>query len=382
MELRYEDKIPAQKLIQQTAPAPVSLEGIGKHEWNNLLFSGNNLNVLKSLYLNPSIKGKVKLIYIDPPFSTEREFADLDKNHAYSDKLNGHEFVEFIRQRLIFLKELLSEEGSIYVHLDQKKGHYIKIILDEIFGEFNFRNDITRIKCNPKNFGRKAYGNVKDVIYFYSNNPMSLVDSICWNDIKTALTDGDIETRFNKISKDGRRYTTTPLHAPGETANGPTGREWKGMMPPKGRHWRNNPDELTRLDKLGLIEWSSTGNPRKIIYADEMGGKKTQDVWDFKDPGLQYSQYPTEKNLNMLKMIIQTSSNKEDLILDCFAGSGTTLIAADELDRRWIGIDSSPMSIQVIRSRLEQKLHATPYKFIDALQKHGVRLKATNEILQ
>jgi len=366
MELIYENKVPAEKVIRDTKPAKCELD-IG-NEWNNLLFFGNNLNVLKSLYNTPTIQGKVKLAYIDPPFATEREFADYEKNHAYSDKLNGHEYVEFLRQRLIFLKELLSEDGSIYVHLDQKKGHYIKIIMDEIFGEFNFKNDITRIKCNPKNFERKAFGNIKDSIYFYSNNPTSLMNITSWNDVRTAFTKEDKENRFDKISNDGRRYTTTPLHAPGETANGPTGREWKGMMPPKGRHWRYGPDELTRLDKLGLIEWSSTGNPRKIIYADEMLGKKTQDVWEFKDPGLQYSEYPTEKNFDMLKMIIRTSSNEGDLVLDCFAGSGTTLMAADELGRKWIGIDSSSLAIKTIKTRLETKLHATRYRIIESIE--------------
>ncbi len=377
MELAYEGKIPPQKLIRETQ-ASVGPKEIESHEWRNLLFYGDNLNVLKSLCLSPSIKGRVKLIYIDPPFSTERDFQDINQNHAYSDKLNGHEFVEFIRRRLIFLKELMSPDGSIYVHLDQKKGHYIKIILDEIFGEFNFRNDITRIKCNPKNFGRKAYGNVKDVIYYYSNNPTSITDLTYWNEVRQALDFEDVAKRFNKIDKNGRNYTTTPLHAPGETENGPTGRQWKGLMPPKGRHWRYAPEELTRLDEMGLIEWSGTGNPRKIIYADESGGKKLQDIWEFKDPGTQYSHYPTEKNMDLLKTIISASSEKGDIVLDCFAGSGTTLIAADELERKWIGADNSPMAIETIKRRLQGKLHAVQYKVIEAVK--NSELKASNEI--
>jgi adenine-specific DNA-methyltransferase len=166
------------------------------------------------------------------------------------------------------------------------------------------------------------------------------------------MTEEDIKRLFSKVDKDGRKYITTPLHAPGETRNGPTGQPWKGLKPPKGRHWRYSPDELDRLDEHRLIEWSSTGNPRKIIYADEVlaKGKKRQDIWEFKDPP--YPTYPTEKNLEMLKMIIEASSNPDDIVLDCFAGSGTTLVAAEEMGRRWIGIDDSKVAIGAARKRL------------------------------
>jgi len=152
------------------------------------------------------------------------------------------------------------------------------------------------------------------------------------------------------VDKSGRRYTTVPLHAPGETRNGKTGQPWRGMMPPKGRHWRSPPEVLEELDRQGLIEWSPTGVPRRKIFADEQRGKKAQDVWEFKDP--QYPSYPTEKNLDLLKFIIEASSNPGDLVLDCFCGSGTTLVAAQQLGRKWIGIDQSAHAIEVAETRL------------------------------
>ena len=258
------------------------------------------------------------------------------------------EYLEFIRQRLVLLKELLSEQGSIYLHIDTKVGHYIKIIMDEVFGEENFKNDITRIKSNPKNFSRTAYGNEKDVIYFYAKNSKKNI----WNEVKIPIDKKDISKKFPKIDKDGRRYTTIPLHAPGET-NGITGQPWRNICPPEGRHWRTNPSEFDRLDSLGLIEWSSNGNPRIIKYADEHKGKKIQDIWRFKDP--QNPIYPTEKNLDMLKLIIKQSSNENSLVLDCFCGSGTTLVAAEELGRKWIGIDFSKIAIDTIKSREQLK---------------------------
>ena len=272
----------------------------------NLLIKGENIEALHYLLENKNMKGKVDLVYIDPPFATNGNFTITDGRAstisnsrngeiAYADKLIGKDFIEFLRERLILLKKLLSEKGSIYLHIDYKIGHYVKIIMDEIFGKNNFRNDITRIKCNPKNFNRKAYGNIKDLILFYSKT-----NNLNWNDPKISFTDEDIKKLFKKIDKNGRIYATIPLHAPGETENGKTGQEWQGIKPPKGRHWRSKPEVLEELDKKGLIEWSKTGVPRKKIYADEREGKKIQDIWEFKDP--QYPNYPTEKNLNLLKL--------------------------------------------------------------------------------
>lgn len=247
---------------------------------------------------DPNISGKVQQIYIDPPFSTQQEFrsgngrtstisASENDILAYADKLRGAEFLEFLRQRLILLRELLANNGSIYLHIDCKVGHYVKVLMDEVFGKENFINDITRIKCNPKNFSRLGYGNIKDMILFYSKSK-----DFVWNEPRGERTREEIERLFLKIDKDGRRYTTNPLHAPGETKDGLTGKEWNGLFPPQGRHWRVSPKELNRLDKMGLIEWSKSGNPRKKIFADEIMaiGKKLQDVWELKDPSISLAQ--------------------------------------------------------------------------------------------
>ncbi len=315
--------------------------------WNNMLIFGDNLIVLENLLKEQNIAGKVRLVYIDPPFSTNHDFRSgkfrtstvsysSEDEMAYEDNLVGAEYLDFLRRRLILLRELLADNGSIYLHIDWKMGHYVKVLMDEIFGQERFINDITRIKCNPKNFERKGYGNIKDMILFYSKT-----DRYVWNEPREEISGEDIWRLFPKTGKDGRKYTTTPLHAPGETRIGPTGQPWKGLKPPNGRHWRYSPDELDRLEEHGLIEWSPTGNPRKKIYADEVlaKGKKRQDIWEFKDPP--YPTYPTEKNLEMLKVIIEASSNPNDIVLDCFAGSGTALVAAEEMGRRWIGIDNS-----------------------------------------
>lgn len=354
MIIAYDNKQTEKVIISSNSKAKLkAISGTGA---KNKLIHADNLSALKTLL--DDYAGKVDLVYIDPPFATNGHFKISDDRAntisssngdaiAYSDTLIGADFLEFLRERLIFLRELLSERGSIYLHIDYKIGHYVKLIMDEVFGRNNFRNDITRIKCNPKNFSRKAYGNIKDLILFYSKS-----ENPVWNEPRLPFTETDEERLFKKIDKDGRRYTTIPLHAPGETTNGNTGKEWKGIKPPKGRHWRSDPAVLEELDKQGLIEWSSNGVPRKKIYLDEKEGKKMQDIWEFKDP--QYPKYPTEKSLDLLKFIVEASSNEGDLVLDCFCGSGTTLIAAQELGRNWIGIDQSEQAIKVTQKRIAQ----------------------------
>lgn len=315
---------------------------------NNYFIFGDNYHVLKNLLHTHS--GKIDLIYIDPPFATGRDYNSVDDNNAYSDKLLDNEFLEFLRKRLILLKDLLSEEGSIYLHIDKKIGHYVKIIMDEIFGYQNFINDITRIKCNPKNFSRNAFGNYSDIILFYAKNR----DFNIWNDVTEKMSVAKMRELYTKKHPKFGHYTTNPIHAPGKTLDGDTGKEWKGLLPPKGRHWRYSREYLTELDCKGLIEWSTTGNPRKIVFAKEHKGFKIQDVWEFKDKGLSYVDYPTQKNRDLLRRIVLNSSNEDSIVLDCFAGSGGTLSIANELNRKWIGVDNSTHSYDVIKSSFKR----------------------------
>ena len=322
---------------------------------NNILIQGENIDGLKYLLNEMNLAGKIDLVYIDPPFATNCKFtitngrATTISNSnsgevAYTDNLLGKDFVEYIRERLLLIKELLSNRGSIYLHTDYKIGHYMKVMMDEVFGIDNFRNDITRIKCNPKNFKRIGYGNIKDMILFYTKSSKPI-----WNEPKEPYSDDDIVKLFPKVTKDGRRYTTVPIHAPGETQNA---KPFKGLMPPSGRHWRTDVETLEQWDRDGLIEWSSTGNPRRIVFAEEKSGKRVQDVWSsYKDP--QYPVYPTEKNQNFIDLIVETSSNPDSIVLDCFCGSGTTLKSASELGRTWIGIDKSPLAIKATKDKID-----------------------------
>ena len=343
--------------------------------FRNILIKSDNTIGLNYL-LNNGFKDKIDLVYIDPPYATGGKFTitngrattisnSRNGNIAYADKLQGNDFIDFLKERLILIRELMSEQGSIYLHIDYKIGHYVKVMMDEVFGVENFRNDITRIKCNPKNFERVGFGNIKDLILLYTKTQTPI-----WHEPRKKYSNKDLETLFPKKDKQGRRYTTVPIHAPGETENGKSNQPFKGILPPEGRHWRTDVVTLQQWDENGLIEWSSNGNPRKIIFADEREGMRMQDIWEFKDP--QYPDYPTEKNAEMLDLIIKTSSNENSIVLDCFCGSGTTLKSAQIHNRKWIGIDQSKLAIEVTKKKIDNIqgdlfMRNAEYEFIDLI---------------
>jgi len=320
----------------------------------NRLYYGENFDALLSLIADPTVCGKVTLVYIDPPFSTQGEFLSRTQQKAYEDTMVGGAYIEFLRERLILLYRLLADCGSIYLHLDEKMVFEMKLIMDEIFGASNYRNLIVRKKCNPKNYTRKAYGNIADFILFYTKT-----DNYVWNRPVEVLSSESTKEYQYTESGTGRKYMKVPVHAPG-VRNGATGSLWRGMLPPPGKHWQYTPKTLDEMDARGEIYWSKNNNPRRKVYLDEHSGVGVQDIWlDFKDAhnqNIKITGYPTEKNADLLRRIIGASSTPGDLVLDCFAGSGTTLAIANEMQRGWIGVDSSRVALKTILARFENGL--------------------------
>lgn len=354
--LEYDGKAAVEDIIN-ISPAQLNcVISVEKYPRNRLIY-GENLRVIRNLLNDVNIAGKVRLIYIDPPYATGSGFESRKQSHAYHDLIYGADYLEFLRHRLILLRELLADDGSIYVHLDENMAFPVKIMMDEIFGARNFRNWITRKKCNPKNYTRKQYGNISDYILFYTKS-----ESYVWNQAFEAWTDTTAKKEYQYVEAEtGRRYKKVPIHAPGRR-NGATGQPWRGMLPPPGKHWQYTPETLNEMDARGEIYWSPTGNPRRKVYLDKSKGILVQDIWlDFKDAhnqNIKITGYPTEKNPEMLKRIILASSNKGDLVLDAFSGSGTTIAVAEELERRWIAIDNSPLAIETTIHRLARGTEA------------------------
>ena len=230
----------------------------------------------------------------------------------------------------------------------------IKLVMDEVFGTANYRNTIIRKKCNPKNYTRKAYGNVADFILFYTKT-----DQYTWHRPVEPLTEQSAREYRYVEPETGRHYMKVPVHAPGKR-NGASGEAWRGKLPPPGKHWQYTPQKLDAMDARGEIFWSESGNPRRKVYLDEHPGAGIQDIWlDFRDAhnqNIEITGYPTEKNPGLLRRIIEASSNPGDLVLDCYAGSGTTMAVADNLQRRWIGVDRSAEAISTIFERFERGL--------------------------
>ena len=276
-------------------------------------------------------------------------------------------FISMIYERLILMRDLMHPEGSIYLHCDWRVNSHIRLAMAEVFGGKNFRNEIIRIKCNPKNFTTSSFGNIHDSIFFFTKS-----EEIKLNRVVEERDDDQLEKDFPQVeAKTGRRYTTVALHAKG-LRFGPTGDEWRGIKPPSGRHWAFIPQTLDKLDAGGLVEWSSTGNPRMKRYADEDEGKAVQTIWEFKDPGDRSADYATQKPEELLERIILASSNEGDLVADFFCGSGTTAAVAEKLGRKWIATDLGKFGIHTTRKRLiqvqrELKAAGKPFRAFEVL---------------
>jgi len=348
------------------------LTGRGETEWRNRLIWGDKKYVLPSLL--PEFANSVDLIYIDPPFDTGADFSYLVQvpdhqvdatsftklpsvieQKAYRDTWGGgpthlDSYLRWFYETIVFLEKLLKPTGSIYVHLDWHIGHYAKAILDEAFGATFFQNEIIWPRTSPQKT-RVGYGRVHDALLLYTKS-----DNFTWNTQLRPLTERHLERHYRREDQQGRKYDVAELTAPG-TTKGPSGQPWHGFdVAALGRHWRMSPDKLDELDRQGRIYWPKKGFPRLIRYLDEVVGTTVGDVWDDIAPlnmvAKERVDYPTQKPEALLERVINASSNKGDLVFDCFVGSGTTAAVAERLGRRWIVCDLSRFAIHTTRKRL------------------------------
>ncbi|MCK4830085.1 site-specific DNA-methyltransferase, partial [bacterium] len=329
-------------------------------DWQNMLIFGDNLLALKTLYDDQrgenkyKTKNRIKLIYIDPPFATKQDFMK-DREKAYRDKIIGSQFIEFLHKRLVLMREILADDGCIYVHLDQKKGYYIKAIMDEVFGEHNFLNEITWQKIRVSKAQSESYGIVHDLIYLYSKS-----DYFTFNTQYIGLSEKYIKSHYNNIDPvSKRRFRLSDLT---QTGSGPPRKfgELGELEPPSGKHWIYTQQNIDKLIKQGKIDFYSGSQPQLIRYLDESVGTPVIDIWTdiypINSQALEKLDYPTQKPEQLLERIISASSHHGNIVLDAFPGSGTTLAVAEKLGRRWIGIDCGKLAIYTIQKRM---LHLT-----------------------
>lgn len=318
----------------------------------NRLYHGDNLTVLTALLDDPEVCGQVQLAYLDPPYTTGRKFLTKDLKLAYTDTDTVPELTEHLRARLELLHTLLAPGGALYLHLDERMSAYMRPVLDSIFGAKQYRNTIVRQKRKSKNGAGRSFGSVVDYVLFYTK-----VGEPVWNAPALAWSDESAAKAFPKEDTRGH-YQTVAVHSTG-LRNGATGEAWRGRLPPPGKHWSHAPEKLEALDAAGEIAWSKNGNPRRKIYAERSAGVAVTDLWTdcFDD---QLTPYPTAKPVKLLERIVGASSRPGDLVLDPYAGSGTTLVAAEKLGRYWIGIDSGDEAIEVMMKRLPAVCYNAP----------------------
>ncbi|MFH1702338.1 MAG: site-specific DNA-methyltransferase [Nitrospirota bacterium] len=400
--------MPMQKIETIDEPAsrlkPLGLfdsEKAHKDDFRNMLIWGDNKLVMASLLKD--FKGKIDLICIDPPFDVGADFTmdipigdgkeEINKDQstlemvAYRDMWGKgtDSYLHMMYERLTQMKELLSDTGSIYAHCDWRVNSHLRLILDDVFGSSNFRNEIIWKRTGARS-GTVAYNIIHDSILFYSKS-----NDIVWNTQYTAYTDKYLEDFFRFSDPDGRRYRLTTLTAPG-TRRGYSGQPWRGENPTaKGRHWAipkyirhilSNPNTedllnvLDELDKKSRIVWpvKETGVPSFKQYQDEMEGVELQSLWADIGPvgsqALERTGYDTQKPEALLERMILSSTNEGDLVADFFNGSGTTGAVAERLGRRWIMADLGRFAIHTTRKRmieLQRKLYGEdkPYRAFD-----------------
>ena len=333
--------------------------------WTNKLIWGDNKLILSSLKNGPlreeiETQGGLKLIYIDPPFDVGADFSmDIEigddtftkkpsilEEIAYRDTWGkgADSFIAMIYERLILMRDLLAEDGSIYVHCDWRMVGYLRIVIDEVFGPDHFQNIITWRRGPQKSHGL-GYGHNADYIIYGTKT-----DRVVWN-----IQTGELSDEYLESFKEDEygKYVTTPLHSGRPPKNVP---EWRGVKPPSGRGWAYTIETLEKLDKEGKVEWSKNGVPRLKRYLSEIKGAAVQEIWTDIKPLLAKSSshvgYPTQKPEALLERIIKASSNEGDLVADFFCGSGTTAAAAEKLGRKWVCTDLGKFAIHTTRKRL------------------------------
>lgn len=351
-----------------------------------LLFHGDNKEVLAHLLAN-GFRGKVNLIYIDPPFDSGADYMrkvqlrgvtgtakidgetyTLGEQIQYTDIWANDNYLQFMYERLLLLKELLAEDGSIYLHCDWHKNHFIRCIADEVFGSDSLVSEIIWKRATAKSNVLRKFPSIHDTLLLYVKDK----ENYCWNQqyiqysqeyidqfycYAESPTGEVIRLQPGEIPPSSwRRFGSDNIVNPGYRPN--LAYWYKGYPPPEngykfGKAVMERLDEENRL----IFPSSPTGRIRLKKYLDEMPGKLVQDIWDEDDvaqisPSERY-EYPTQKPEGVLSRIIKTSSNPGDLVLDCFIGSGTTAAVAQKLGRRWIGCDINKGAIQTTAKRLQ-----------------------------
>jgi DNA modification methylase len=385
--LQWVGKRPLRSVTAFPALLVESVDPLGSGQPGGLLYHGDNKEVLAHLLAN-GFRGKVNLIYIDPPFDSGADYvrkimlrgksalAKLDgegytlgEQVQYTDIWANDNYLQFMYERLLLLKELLSEDGVLFLHCDDSKSHYLRCVLEEVFTPAGYRNEIIWKRTTARS-GSGQFNHIHDTLFFFAKGEKNT-----WNQQYLPYSKEYLESNFRPDDR-GVLFRETPLTAPG-TRTGSSGRSWKNLNPSligRGRHW-SIPDfikpklsaaamgdtqiALDELERMGRIRWAKDGEgrPNLIQYFNDLPGVELQTIWtDFgalSSNAEESEEYPTQKPEALVERIVRSCSKAGDLVLDCFIGSGTTAAVAQKLGRRWIGSDINKGAIQTTSKRLQ-----------------------------
>ena len=345
--------------------------------WTNKLIWGDNKLILSSLKNGPlreeiEKQGGLKLIYIDPPFDVGADFSmDIeigdDGDETFTKKPNileeiayrdtwgkgADSFIAMIYERLALMRDLLAEDGSIYVHCDWRVSAFVHLAMDELFGTGSFINEIIWRRAFAHNDPTRC-GNIHDTLFYYSKT-----DRRIWNQTFQKPSQDYVEQFFDQFDPvKNERYNRLPLDAPRHGDGGNLLYEWKGVWPAPGRTWAYLKGQMEEFDRQGRIHYPKAegGKPRLKRYENEYEGTALQDIWTdlnkIHNQSPEQLNYPTQKPEVLLKRILQASSNEGDLVADFFCGSGTTAAVAEKLGRKWIVSDLGKFAIHTTRKRM------------------------------
>jgi len=344
---------PAKAAAARPAPAPRRPSALVD---TRIIYCGDCLEQLRKL---PD--ACVDLIYIDPPFNSNRNYevfwGETKEKRAFEDRhASTQAYIDYMRPRCVELARVLKKTGSFYYHCDWHASHYVKVMLDQIFGDNNFRSEIIWKRTSSHGNVSRSFGNISDSIFFYTGSA-----EYTWNQLYVPYNETHVTREFVHIDeKTGRRYMRADLRNPGYRPNliydftASNGITYK----PHPNGWAVTKEVMEQYDREGRLHFPKKEGARLRLkrFLDEVKGQHLQNIWDDVPPLHAKSKerlgYPTQKPLPLLERIINASSNPNDIVLDAFCGCGTALVAAQNLDRQWIGIDISPTACRVMAKRL------------------------------
>jgi len=315
-----------------------------------VIYCGDNLDQLKKF---PD--DCIDLIYIDPPFNSNRNYevfwGETKEKRAFEDRhASTQAYIDFMRPRCLELHRVLKKSGSFYYHCDWHASHYVKIMLDHIFGENQFVNEIVWKRTSAHTTNTRTYARITDAILFYG-----MTDQYVFEPPRQEHDAEYLRKFYRHVDDSGRRYRLHLVERNAAIGIRPNLiYEYRGYTPKLG--WMMEREKLEAMDKAGKLNWSANGRPSRRIYLDEVEKPPIGNLWDDIPPiqaqAAERLGYPTQKPLALLERIIKASSNPNDIVLDAFCGCGTALVAAENLGRQWIGIDISPTACRVMAKRL------------------------------